>query len=814
MSKFSGYFFERVRRYSKDAKEIVINGYALDGYMDSVRPRAALFVGGKPVKYLKCRKESVKLPPIRMRRRNGDAISYIGFIYVSFDDLSDKEIKSMGSDATLVVIMENLSTKNRDVIYKESMRRVGKMLDSFNCSVDFAYVDAGKTYVKGWYAVDEELDISVYAGEVDELEYELERVFRDDVIEQLPERKEDEKLGFEMVINGEYKKLEMVFKGKKKKCTRKIKVDKSDDEFSGFNNITRYTEKIVRNLKNYGIRETISKVRIRLSPTVVKINKHYEKWLKDVSPTRNALEYQRGASKSFKFRPLLSILVPLYETNEKYLDELIKAIQDQTYDRWELCFSDGSKNPARLTEIVGRYSAKDDRIKYIAEEKGPLGISSNTNQAFSIAKGDFIVLGDHDDLITPDALFECVKVMNNDPDIDVIYTDEDKTNSTAKKRFEPNLKPDFNQELLESCNYITHMFVARKSLVDEVGLFDDEYNGAQDYDFILRCTEKAKKIYHIPKIVYSWRINETSTAGNPSAKMYAYDAGAKALQAHYERLGIKAKVEIGDHLGYYRSKYEIPDGTKLYVVVLNADEDEKYNRTVDSIQTKSDYKDIEFIRMKPGEKNGLGIQLNDAVKKIDTALDKSITDVPNEKDIYVCFIEAGVTMMGEEGLSGMLGYISNKPAVGAIGGKLYAVGGTVSHAGMILNMGELKGWMYTRHSKVDDMFFNYSAYSAIRRGIVIMRLSDLKKYGKFDESFKGEYAIIDYTYKMTLDGRRCIYDANAEFYIKPERGKDADDCFEAISQKLKEFRGFLKKHEEVIYDGDKFYTNTIRKIVD
>ena len=249
-------------------------------------------------------------------------------------------------------------------------------------------------------------------------------------------------------------------------------------------------------------------------------------------------------------------------------------------------------------------------------------------------------------------------------------------------------------------------------------------------------------------------------------------------------------------------------------MVLNADEDEKYNRTVDSIQTKSDYKDLEFIRMKPGEKNGLGIQLNDAVKKIDTALDKSITDVPNEKDIYVCFIEAGVTMMGEEGLSGMLGYISNKPAVGAIGGKLYAVGGTVSHAGMILNMGELKGWMYTRHSKVDDMFFNYSAYSAIRRGIVIMRLSDLKKYGKFDESFKGEYAIIDYTYKMTLDGRRCIYDANAEFYIKPERGKDADDCFEAISQKLKEFRGFLKKHEEVIYDGDKFYTNTIRKIVD
>ena len=225
-------------------------------------------------------------------------------------------------------------------------------------------------------------------------------------------------------------------------------------------------------------------------------------------------------------------MVPLYETDEKFLTELIQSIKAQTYPNWEICFSDGSKDSSRLKEIVGRFSAKDSRIRYVDEEPGPLGISSNTNQAFSIAKGDFIVLGDHDDLITPDALFECVKAMNEPDgyDIDVIYTDEDKTNATARRRFEPNIKPDFNQELLESCNYITHMFVARKSLVDEVGLFDDTYNGAQDYDFILRCTEKARKIHHIPRIVYSWRINETSTAGNPAAKMYAYDAGVKALQ--------------------------------------------------------------------------------------------------------------------------------------------------------------------------------------------------------------------------------------------------------------------------------------------
>ena len=207
---------------------------------------------------------------------------------------------------------------------------------------------------------------------------------------------------------------------------------------------------------------------------------------------------------------------------------------------------------------------KDERIKYISTT-GPLGISSNTNQAFTIATGDFIVLGDHDDLIWPDAFYSCIEKLNEEGNeyADVFYTDEDKINSAGKKRFEPNIKQDFNQELFESCNYITHMFVARKSLVDEVGLFDDTYNGAQDYDFILLCTEKSRKTLHVQRIVYSWRINSTSTAGNPAAKMYAYDAGVKALQAHYDRVGIKGVAEVGDHLGFYHTKYEIPVGFRV-----------------------------------------------------------------------------------------------------------------------------------------------------------------------------------------------------------------------------------------------------------
>ena len=526
------------------------------------------------------------------------------------------------------------------------------------------------------------------------------------------------------------------------------------------------------------------------------------------------MEEQRKLQEDFEYKPLLSILVPLYETDEKFLDELIKSIQAQTYPNWEICFSDGSKDSARLTEIVGKYSKKDERVRYVAELPGPLGISSNTNQAFSIAKGDFIVLGDHDDLFTPDAFYESVKAMNeslvdSDTEIDVIYTDEDKTNANARKRFEPNIKPDFNQELLESCNYITHMFVVRKSLVDEVGLFDDTYNGAQDYDFILRCTEKARKIHHVTKIVYSWRINDTSTAGNPAAKMYAYDAGVKALQAHYERMGINATAEIGDHLGYYHTRYQIPEDALVFVAVMDADNDDAYNRTVESIKSKSDFKNLEFIR---SENGSLSVKMNivvDSVKK-----DLAHREGFDSSKVFIMFIQAGVTMMGEDGISNMLSYISGKSDVAAIGAKLYAVGGTLSHAGVILDMGSLEGWMYTRHSKYDEMYFNYSAYSALRRGVTVFRLSDLEKYGQFDEDYAGEYAIIDYTYKMSKDGGKVIYDANAEYQVRPSRAKDADDCFETIAQKRREFRVFMGKHPEVAKTGDLYYSNSLRKVIE
>ena len=812
-NSIQGFFFERVRSSSNDRKELVIQGYAIDGLFNGLKPRAAIVVGGRTVKTLKCRVEAEKLPPIKMRRRHGDTISYMGFVYVEMEDISEETLKQYGYNAGFVVVFEN-QQKDRFIIYRNNLGKVYRILREYNFNIDLSYVEDGHTIIKGWYAGGGNTKLKLSDENQTPLEYDIKYLVRDDVIMEYPECSDDLRPGFEMKLNGEYKKLRFAISDGNKKGAKIVKPGKSDDENSKMNVLSRYSEKVARNLKNYGVRETVSKIRVRMSPSYVNLNRHYEKWLKSISPGTSELQIQRASQKTFAYRPFFSILVPLYETDEKFLDELIRSVQAQTYNRWELCFSDGSKSPDRLRNIIDKYD--DKRIRYTAELPGPLGISSNTNQAFSIARGEFIVLGDHDDLISPDALFECVRAMNNhitengfDTELDVIYTDEDKTNSNAKKRFEPNIKPDFNVEYLESCNYITHMFVVRKTLVDEVGLFDDTYNGAQDYDFILRCTEKARKIHHITKIVYSWRINDTSTAGNPEAKMYAYDAGVKALQAHYDRVGIKAKAQIGDHLGYYSTEYELPEDTFTYIVVSDADEEEKYKTTIDSIKAKSNYQNIDFIRTRAGGNPSLSRQLNKAMENI--RKDVRSKGLEAEK-VYVCFIEAGITMMGENGISGMIGYLANRPEAGAIGGKMYAVGGSLNHAGVILNMGELEGWMFMRHSKYDDKYFNYCAYSALRRGIVLFRLTDLNEYGEFPMKYSGEHAIVDYTYKMTLDGKRCIYDANAEFQLKPQRGKDADTCFESINSKLKEFGMFLKEHTEVIDNGDVYYGNSIRKI--
>lgn len=339
----------------------------------------------------------------------------------------------------------------------------------------------------------------------------------------------------------------------------------------------------IYHFKNFGFRSMLRKTKDYLEFT-----KKYNRWVHLHKPSEQTLQEQQQIF--FSYHPLISIIVPVYNTPKIFLSQMIDSIIAQTYPHWELCIADGSPSSSSyITEIIHSYQKDYPSIKYKKLSKN-LGISGNTNAALSFASGDYIGLLDHDDLLTPDCLYEYVTIMNRYDNADILYCDEDKVNTSLTSYFDPYFKPDFNLELLRSCNYITHFFMVRRSIAEAVGGFSKEYEGSQDFDFILKCCEKALGIYHIPKILYHWRIHPASVAGDPKSKSYAYESGIKALQGHLCRCNEKASVSKAKQWGYYQISYSLTYTPVVSILLKECD------KNIESeLRHSSYYSNIELI---------------------------------------------------------------------------------------------------------------------------------------------------------------------------------------------------------------------------
>lgn len=422
---------------------------------------------------------------------------------------------------------------------------------------------------------------------------------------------------------------------------------------------------------NKGILYKVSKIGVFLATKKfirkIEENRYYKRWLIRNEPGKKELKEQKNTKfeRNFKF----SIVVPIYRTNKDHLIALIDSIVNQTYSNWELCLVDASEyrtnELAETIEIIRKYSDADTRIKTkIINEN--LGISDNTNMAIEMATGEFLVFADHDDILAPNALFECAKVLEHNQEIDVIYTDEDKINFVGTKRFQPYFKPDFNIDLLRSNNYICHLFVVKKSLANDVGKLNKQYDGAQDYDFILRCVEKSKKIYHIPLILYHWRCSAGSTAENPESKLYAFDAGKKVLESHFNRVGIPAIVVNGPYYGTYHTIYKYKTEPRITIIVVGNRKNDKL--CVDSIESNSNYSNKEYIFLE---------KIQD-IKNI-------IGDISTN---YIWIINNTFIIRTKMCIEEMMGYLLRHD-VGAVGGKL-CKNSSVLQAGIDMdNLGNL-----------------------------------------------------------------------------------------------------------------------------
>lgn len=568
-------------------------------------------------------------------------------------------------------------------------------------------------------------------------------------------------------------------------------------------------------LVNFGWKKYCDRIKKRFQDT----EEVYNVWRKKYIPNARKLKKQRA--EKLDYEPCISIIVPTYKTPEKFLKEMIDSVRNQSYENWELCIGDGSVTEDTVKNVVESYQKKDKRIKMLCLSEN-LGIAGNTNAALSIATGDYMALLDHDDILAPDALYEVVKWMNEHykDETDVIYTDEDKVSFDLKDYFEPHFKSDYNLDLIRCNNYICHLFVARKSIVDQVGGFRKEYDGSQDYDFILRCIEQSKHVEHVPKVLYHWRCHPGSTAANQESKMYCYEAGKRAIEDHLKRMGEDdCQVVMTEHLGFYHVIYPIREQKKVSIIIPNKDQKEILERCIESVIQKTDYKNYEIIIV---ENNSTTNEIFEYYKTIEQRenirvviwKDKFNYSAINNFGVryangeYLLFLNNDIEVIRENWLSEMLANVQRKE-VGIVGAKLLYPDNMVQHAGVIIGMGGIAGHPLSRHPADDCGYFARGIIqqnlNAVTAACMLTKKEVYEKVKGFEEKLAVAFNDIDLCLKVRKAGYLIVYDPEALLYHHESISRGKEDTLEKRNRFEGEVDYMAKKWKDVLEKGDEYY---------
>lgn len=581
--------------------------------------------------------------------------------------------------------------------------------------------------------------------------------------------------------------------------------------------LSPYTiKKGVLYLKHYGPKEFWIRLHERFEPEEVP----YGPWYEAYAPDAETLEKQRRHR--FTYAPLISIAVPAYKTPPVFLREMIESLLAQTYENWELCIANGSPKEQEMGQILSEYAARDSRIR-IRDLKRNLGIADNTNAALAMGTGEFIGLLDHDDLLAPNALYEIVSALEKDREIDAIYTDEDKVTMNLDEHFQPHLKPDFNLDLLRSNNYICHFFVVRRSVVEQAGGFRKEFEGAQDHDFIFRCVERARKTGHVPEILYHWRTHKASTADNPASKMYAYDAGRRAVEAHLKRMGVEGIVSHTPDFGFFRVQYPVQENPMVSIIIPNKDQKETLEACLKSIREKTEYKNYEIIII---ENNSTTDEIFRYYKELSREPDIRLLCWKKEFNYsainnygarfangeYLLFLNNDVTVITDGWMKEMLGVCQRKE-VGAVGVKLLYPDHTIQHAGCVVGMGGIAGHMFT------DMPANRSGYlhkasilqdmSAVTAACMMMKKSVFEEAGGFTEKLAVAFNDVDLCLKVNQGGHLVVYDPYVQLYHMESRSRGAEDSKEKVMRFQDEIEYMRSRWIDILKNGDPYYNKNL-----
>ena len=576
-------------------------------------------------------------------------------------------------------------------------------------------------------------------------------------------------------------------------------------------------QKGLRYLKHYGVKEFWVRLHERFEPEEVPYGPWYEQYI----PTREELEKQR--KKKWNYGPKISIIVPAYKTPEAFLRQLMDSLLAQTYANWELCIANASPEDASMEYVLKEYAKKDSRIlwKKLEENKG---IAENTNEAFAMATGEFAGLLDHDDLLAPNALYEVAKALETEPDIDVLYTDEDKVRGDeVLEHFQPHLKPDFNIDLLRSNNYICHFFVVRKSLLEKTGGFRREYDGAQDYDFIFRCTQAAGKIHHIPEILYHWRTHQSSTADNPESKLYAFEAGKRAIEENLRQNGLIGEVSHTKDYGLYRVKYPVQGEPLVSIIIPNKDAKEDLEKCIQSILEKSSYTNYEILIV---ENNSTGEEIfsyykelseNSRIRLLRWKREFNYSAINNygakkAKGDYLLFLNNDTEVISPDWIEEMLGFCQ-RPDTGIVGARLYFGNNTVQHAGTVIGIGGIAGHMFTDMPRERSGYMHKAAIiqdlSAVTAACMMVKRQVFDEVQGFEEQLSVAFNDVDFCLRVREKQYLVVYDPYVELYHYESKSRGAEDSKEKVRRFQSEIEFMRCRWETLLKKGDPYYNKNL-----
>lgn len=804
------FFVEQIRFHLSEKNKLVFVGWFYDGTMKGHGLTAALdglelpldltINSGAQVrqKYMGCyneiREEAVGIITLPENFKQGRKLT----LYASYEGRPE--------EAFTITVKKLLKYETEIPYYIESCSR-----------------EDGTVTVTGWCMGEGEVKLTLLNGKREALPEKTEHYARKDLLPIFPDSLSCVKPGFKVTATlTDYKGQDTFYL--KMQNARHVSVAKLKkwDQGGSVRFLLEKAENAKRYLDRNGFAATVQKVRTKLGQTE---ETSYRKWRKKYGVTADELSKQRKWV--FKRQPVFDIIVPLYRTRPAFLKAMIQSVMDQTYGNWRLYLADGSGVDAdgrtELTGILEGYEKRDSRITHRTLDENK-GISENTNAALAMAQGDYIVLVDHDDLLPPNALYEFARMLNEDPGIDVLYSDEDKVSMDGKKYFDPHFKPDFNLDLLCSINYICHLFCARRELAERAGAFRSAYDGAQDHDFILRCCELAGKICHVDKVLYHWRCHMDSTAANPESKLYAFEAGCRAVESHYKRAGIPARVENARYFGMYRTVYEWQEEPLVSIIIPNKDHAADLAKCVDSILGKSDYRNFEIVVV---ENNSVEQETFDYYGKLKAQHENvrvvfyeggfnyskiNNFGVGESKGDYLLLLNNDTEMIGEGCIRELLGYCM-RPDVGAVGAKLVYEDETIQHAGVVIGIGGTAGHTFIGKSRYDAGYFGRilcaQDYSAVTAACMMTKRSVFHEVGGLTEELAVAFNDVDYCLKVRETGKLVVYNPYAELFHYESKSRGYEDSPEKVERFNSETETLLLRWKGIMESGDPYYNRNL-----